>query len=58
VRVRINPRFYRPAEVESLIGDAGKARTELGWEARTSLEDLCRTMVQADLARVEHDRSF
>ena len=58
VRVRINPRFYRPAEVELLIGDASKARKELGWEARTSLEDLCRTMVQADLARVEHDRSF
>ena len=58
VRVRVNPRYYRPAEVELLIGDASKARRELGWEARTSLEELCRLMVQADLARVEHDRSF
>ena len=58
VRVRVNPRYSRPAEVELLIGDASKARRELGWEARTSLEELCRLMVQADLARVEHDRSF
>ena len=58
VRVRINPRFYRPAEVELLIGDPAKARSELGWQARTTLEDLCKLMVQADLARVEHDRSF
>ena len=58
VRVRINPRFYRPAEVELLIGDPAKARIELGWQARTTLEDLCKLMVQADLARVEHDRSF
>ncbi len=58
VRVRINPRYYRPAEVDLLIGDPSKARRELGWEAHTSLEELCRLMVQADLARVEHDRSF
>ena len=58
VRVRVNPRYYRPAEVDLLIGDPSKARRELGWEARTSLEELCRLMVQADLARVEHDRSF
>ena len=58
VRVRINPRFYRPAEVELLIGDPAKARIELGWQARTTPEDLCKLMVQADLARVEHDRSF
>jgi GDPmannose 4,6-dehydratase len=51
ILVRVNPRFYRPAEVELLIGDAGKARTELGWQAATSLETLCTMMVEADIAR-------
>lgn len=58
VLVRINPRFYRPAEVELLIGDASKAREKLGWEATTSLEELCRMMVEADLARNERGASF
>lgn len=58
VRVRVNARHYRPAEVDLLIGNPAKARQQLGWQARTSLEDLCRMMVQADLARVGHDRSF
>jgi GDPmannose 4,6-dehydratase len=56
--VRINPRFYRPAEVEMLIGDAAHARDVLGWRAKTSLEDLCRMMVEADLKRVERGVSF
>jgi GDPmannose 4,6-dehydratase len=49
--VRINPKFYRPAEVDLLIGDAGKAKRELGWEPQTSLESLCTMMVEADLRR-------
>jgi GDPmannose 4,6-dehydratase len=56
--VRINPKFYRPAEVEMLIGDAAHARDVLGWQAKTSLEDLCRMMVEADLKRVERGVSF
>src|SRR5690606_3111834 len=48
--MRINPAFHRPAEVDLLIGDAGKAREQLGWSATTGLEELCRMMVQADLA--------
>jgi GDPmannose 4,6-dehydratase len=52
--VRINPRFHRPAEVDLLIGDARKARERLGWTAETSLESLCRMMVEADLHRNEH----
>jgi GDP-D-mannose dehydratase len=56
--VRINPRFYRPAEVDLLIGDAAKARDKLGWGARTSMESLCRMMVEADLRRNEHGFSF
>lgn len=51
VVVRVNPSFYRPAEVETLIGDAMKARVDLGWEANISLETLCTMMVEADLAR-------
>ena len=51
--VTINPKFYRPAEVELLIGDPSKARRELGWEAQTSLEELCRMMVEADLRRIQ-----
>ena len=56
--VRINPRFYRPAEVELLIGDPSKARAQLGWQATTSLEALCQMMVEADLRRVTNGFSF
>ncbi len=50
--VVIDPRFIRPAEVDLLIGDAGKAKAELGWEPRTSFEELVHMMVDADLARI------
>jgi GDPmannose 4,6-dehydratase len=56
--VRVNARHRRPAEVELLIGDPGKARDKLGWSASTPLEELCRMMVEADLRRNEHGRSF
>jgi GDPmannose 4,6-dehydratase len=56
--VRINPKFYRPAEVELLIGDATKAFEELGWKAHTTLEQLCRMMVESDLLRNQRDASF
>ena len=56
--VRVNPEFYRPAEVELLIGDPGKAERELGWKARTTLEELCAKMVQEDIRRVERGVSF
>ena len=49
--VRVNPAFYRPAEVELLIGDASKAGAVLSWQASTALEDLCAMMVEADLRR-------
>ena len=51
--VRVNPKFYRPAEVELLIGDATKAKRELGWEPKTTLEQLCQMMVEADIRRNE-----
>jgi GDPmannose 4,6-dehydratase len=56
--VRINKKFYRPAEVELLIGDASKAQRELGWKPTTSLETLCATMVEADLRRNKLGNSF
>ncbi len=49
--VKVNPNFYRPAEVELLIGNPEKANRELGWETRTTLEQLCQMMVEADLRR-------
>ena len=56
--VSVNPRFYRPAEVELLIGEASRARARLGWEPKTTLEQLASMMVKADLKRVEYGRSF
>lgn len=56
--VRVNPKFYRPAEVELLIGDATKARRELGWAPSTTLEQLCQMMVEADIRRNERGFSF
>jgi len=56
--IRINPQFYRPAEVDLLIGDPAKAKSELGWVAETTLEQLCTMMVEADLRRVEQGASF
>ena len=56
--VRINPKFYRPAEVELLIGDPAKAREKLGWAAETTLEQLCQMMVEHDLRRNQANASF
>lgn len=50
--VRIDPKFYRPAEVAVLLGDPSKAKAKLGWEAKTSLEELICMMVDADVKRV------
>lgn len=49
--VRINPKFYRPAEVDLLLGDSTKAKNTLGWEPKTTLEELCSIMVESDLKR-------
>ena len=56
--VEVDPAYFRPAEVDTLIGDPAKAEAELGWKATTSLEQLCRLMVEADVAgsnRVPND---
>jgi len=56
--VRISPKFYRPAEVELLIGDPAKAKEKLGWEPQTTLEQLCQMMVEEDMRRNEAGFSF
>lgn len=56
--MRVNPKFYRPAEVELLIGDPARAKEKLGWEPHTTLEQLCQMMVEADLRRNEAGFSF
>lgn len=56
--VRVNPKFYRPAEVDLLIGNPARAKEKLGWEPKTTLEQLCTMMVEADLRRNAEGRSF
>jgi GDPmannose 4,6-dehydratase len=56
--IRINPAFYRPAEVELLIGDPKKAEDILGWKPTTALGELCNIMVEADLRRNKNNTSF
>lgn len=56
--MRVNPKFYRPAEVELLIGNPAKAKAKLGWEPKTDLEGLCAMMVEADMRRNQQGFSF
>jgi GDPmannose 4,6-dehydratase len=58
ILVKVNPKFYRPAEVDLLIGNPEKAKRELGWEPKTTLEQLCQMMVEADIRRNETGFSF
>ena len=58
ILVKVNPKFYRPAEVELLIGNPEKAKRVLGWEPKTTLEQLCQMMVEADFERNQRGFSF
>jgi GDPmannose 4,6-dehydratase len=53
--VAVDPRYFRPAEVDTLLGDATKARTRLGWQPRTSFAELVAEMVREDLKGAERD---
>ncbi len=53
--VRVDPRYFRPAEVDLLLGDASKAKTKLGWEPTHSLDELVKDMMEADLSEAERD---
>jgi GDPmannose 4,6-dehydratase len=56
--VKVNPKFYRPAEVDLLIGNPEKAKKELNWAPKTTLEELCKMMVEADVKRNNIGFSF
>jgi GDPmannose 4,6-dehydratase len=56
--VKVNPQFYRPAEVELLIGDPAKAKEKLGWEPTVKLEELAALMIEADMRRNKTGWSF
>ncbi len=55
VVVAIDPRYFRPTEVETLLGDPSKAQRELGWTPRTSFDQLVKEMVEADLVSAQRD---
>lgn len=57
VLVRVDPRYYRPAEVEELLGDSSRARADMGWSPRTTFAELVREMAQADLALAQRERA-
>lgn len=56
--IKVNPQFYRPAEVDLLIGDASKAEKDLGWKAETTLKELADMMVKSDIKRNTNGGSF
>ena len=56
VVLRIDPRYFRPAEVETLLGDPSKAREKLGWEPQISAQEMCREMVAEDLKTAKRHR--
>ena len=55
VIVKVDPRYYRPTEVETLLGDPTKAREKLGWTPKTTLRELVKEMVQADYTSAKRD---
>jgi len=56
--VRVDPEFVRPADPVPLVGDPSKARSQLGWEPRTSFEEMIEMMVETDLAELSQDQRF
>ena len=56
--VRVDPRYFRPTEVDNLIGDSSKAKIKLGWFPKISLEELVREMTQFDLKKSKEEKTF
>jgi GDPmannose 4,6-dehydratase len=56
ILVKVDPRYFRPTEVDLLIGDSSKARTKLGWKHKVSFDDLVAEMVAADLRHIELEK--
>ena len=55
--IKIDPKFFRPAEVNYLLGDPGKACEKLGWKPTTTLEELVSEMIEKDLVEAAHEKS-
>ena len=53
--IKVDPRYFRPTEVESLLGDASKAKEKLNWAPKTSFEQLVKEMVEKDLKSAKND---
>ena len=58
VLVEVSPNYFRPTEVDVLVGDYSKAKKVLGWEPKTKVEELCRIMVESDLALAKHEKAI
>ena len=58
ILVEIDPRYYRPTEVDLLIGDPSKAKEKLGWKPKVKLEELVKIMIKADEKAVKENHSF
>ena len=56
--IEIDPRYFRPAEVEELLGDPTKAKEKLDWEPKTSVEELARMMVESDLELAQREKTL
>ena len=54
--MEVDPKYFRPAEVDLLVGDASKAEQKLGWRAKTKFKDLVRLMEDADIAELKQER--
>ncbi len=58
ILLEVSPEFFRPSEVEILIGDCSKAKKKLGWQPRTKFSELVKIMVEADIKRIEAEKGF
>jgi GDPmannose 4,6-dehydratase len=56
VLIEVDPRYFRPTEVDALLGDPSKARAKLGWRHKTSFDKLVAEMVQADMVTIRNER--
>ena len=56
ILVEVDPRYFRPAEVDLLLGDATKARTKLGWEPKKDLKTLCKEMIEYDFKMAQKEK--
>ena len=54
--LRIDPRYFRPAEVETLLGDPAKAKAKLGWTPEITVQEMCAEMVREDLKAAQRSR--